>query len=185
MRAAALAVALLAASACGPNRSGVEVPGSGGRVKSSAVERASRRLFDGAPPVVPHGDLGAGCLNCHGDRGIEVAGLGFSPPNPHAGTEGLSDRARCRQCHVFRQTEELFVANAFQGLRQDLRHGRALHEGAPPVIPHAVFMRENCTACHAGPAAREEIRTPHPERLRCRQCHVEQVVTGRFSPAGS
>ena len=33
-------------------------------------------------------------------------------------------------------------------------------------------MRENCAACHDGPGAREEIRTSHPERTRCRQCHV-------------
>jgi predicted CXXCH cytochrome family protein len=33
-------------------------------------------------------------------------------------------------------------------------------------------MRENCAACHVGPGAREEIITTHPERTRCRQCHV-------------
>ena len=27
------------------------------------------------------------------------------------------------------------------------------HENAPPVMPHPVFMRENCVACHSGPAA--------------------------------
>jgi cytochrome c-type protein NapB len=41
-------------------------------------------------------------------------------------------------------------------------------------------MRENCTACHDGPAAREEIRTPHPERVRCRQCHLTVATTATF-----
>jgi predicted CXXCH cytochrome family protein len=47
-----------------------------------------------------------------------------------------------------------------------------MYDGAPPTIPHKVFMRENCGACHVGPGAREEILTTHPERTRCRQCHV-------------
>lgn len=185
MRIAALFSALLVLASCDSPGSGVAVPDSDGRWKTAAAERAERRLFDGAPPVVPHADLGASCMNCHGEQGIEVSGLGFSPPNPHGATAGLSDRARCRQCHVFQQTEELFVANRFEGLPQDLRHGRVLYDGAPPVIPHAVFMRENCSACHSGPAAREEIRSPHPERVRCRQCHVEQIVTTGFAAAGS
>ena len=53
---------------------------------------------------------------------------------------------------------------------------------APPVMPHSAFMRENCLACHSGPAAREEIRTPHPERPRCGQCHVQQVTRDLFVP---
>ena len=92
----------------------------------------------------------------------------------------MSARSRCRQCHVLRRTEAIFVENTFVGLPQDLRHGRRLHIEAPPVIPHSVFMRENCVACHTGPAAREEIRTSHPERLRCRQCHLEQQTTSTF-----
>ena len=42
MRAAALAALLLAAAGCGPAGSGVLVPGSDGRAKSSASERAER-----------------------------------------------------------------------------------------------------------------------------------------------
>ena len=44
-------------------------------------------------------------------------------------------------------------------VRQDLRQGKRLNALAPPPIPHKPFMRENCVACHSGPAAREEIRT--------------------------
>jgi hypothetical protein len=75
------------------------------------------------------------------------------------------------------------VASDFQGLPQDLRSGGRLHNFAPPTIPHKMLMRENCLACHSGPAAREEIRTSHPERERCRQCHVPVTTTARFSRA--
>ncbi|MDA8016644.1 MAG: hypothetical protein MPN21_04275 [Thermoanaerobaculia bacterium] len=88
--------------------------------------------------------------------------------------------ARCEQCHVFQAIDEPWRANSFAGLRQDLRRGKRLNPLAPPVIPHRVFMRENCHACHSGPAAREEIRTDHAERARCRQCHVEQTTTTRL-----
>ena len=69
---------------------------------------------------------------------------------------------------------------------QDLSAGDRASGGAPPRIPHRILMRENCGSCHDGPAAREEIRTSHPERTRCRQCHVPVAGTGTFSsePAG-
>ena len=38
--------------------------------------------------------------------------------------------------------------------------------------PHDLFFRGNCLACHSGPSAVAEIRTAHPERADCRQCHV-------------
>lgn len=184
---AVLAVAVLAG--CSPDSGGVPVPGHEGATKSSAAERAERRLYDGAPPVVPHGELGISCIECHDREGVAVAGLGFAPPSPHGAPSrsgsGLSDVANCRQCHVDGSGAaeiEPFVANTFAGLRQDLRTGERLNPLAPPVIPHAVFLRGDCLACHAGPAAREEIRTSHPERARCRQCHVEQRVDTAFAP---
>jgi cytochrome c-type protein NapB len=82
---------------------------------------------------------------------------------------------------VFQRAEDLFAENSFVGLPQDLRSGGRLHPLAPPTIPHKTFMRENCTACHSGAAAREEIRTSHPERTRCRQCHVAVATRGLFS----
>ena len=163
-----LALALVAAGRGEPTR------------KTSAEARAERRLYDGAPPVIPHVLLGADCVTCHGGEGIEVPGRGFAPPSPHETTAGISATSRCRQCHVFAETDELFVGNGFAGLRQDLRRGRRMADNSPPVIPHRVFMRENCSACHDGRAAREEIRTPHPERTRCEQCHVEQSTTEEF-----
>jgi len=165
-------------AACGDEMAGSGVGGSGGlaSIKTAAVERATRRLFDGAPPVIPHPPMGAPCVSCHNAEGMAVEGVGFSPPSPHELTAGMSALSRCQQCHVFQQTEESWVGNSFVGLAQDLRRGSRLYRGAPPVMPHGRLMRENCQACHSGEAAREEIRTSHPERLRCAQCHVEQVA---------
>lgn len=143
--------------------------------------RAERRLYDGAPPMIPHEDFGADCTGCHTMEGIAVDGVGFAPATPHYRTQGMSETSRCRQCHVFRESDKVWVNNEFAGLRQDLRKGRRLNEIAPPVIPHRVFMRENCLACHSGPAVREEIRTTHPDRVRCRQCHIEQKTDGEFN----
>ena len=158
----------------------VGVPGREGRVKSAASVRALRRAFDGAPPVVPHPAFEADCLACHGGKGVEVPGLGFSPPMPHGATAGLSRVSRCEQCHVFRRAEGLFVGSEFVGLAQEVRGREPVKGYAPPVIPHRVFMRENCLACHAGPAAREEIRCLHVEREHCGQCHVPVVTGGVF-----
>jgi cytochrome c-type protein NapB len=161
----------------------VAVPNRPGATKTAALQRAERRLYDGAPPVIPHEEQSATCTSCHNQEGMSVAGLGFAPPSPHSETAGLGEVRYCRQCHLFQRVADpgdVFVANTFVGLSQDLRHGRRLNPLAPPVIPHRVFMRENCVACHSGPAAREEIRTSHPERMNCRQCHVEQVTSDTF-----
>jgi cytochrome c-type protein NapB len=162
---AAVAVALVA-TACGGARE------SAGVHKSPPEQRATRRAYDGAPPVIPHPPLGAGCTSCHNEHGIEVGELGFAPPSPHVLVGDRATIGRCRQCHVFRTTDAEFRASTFVGLPQDLRRGDRMYPGAPPTMPHAVLLRENCAACHDGPAAREPSRTPHPERARGRQCHV-------------
>jgi len=167
-------------AACGDDggKAGVAVPGEPGVYKTASAERARRRLFDGAPPVIPHQDFGAACLSCH-EHGRPVPDVGYAPPVPHAGIDGAM--SRCRMCHVFAATAETFVDNDYAGLMQDLRHGQRLNDFAPPVIPHQVLLRENCRACHDGPGAREEIRCPHPERSRCVQCHVPQRVQTEFA----
>jgi cytochrome c-type protein NapB len=159
----------------------VPVPDNAGRVKSTATVRAARRAYDGAPPVIAHQNFNIRCTQCHQQRGLEVPGIGFAPPVPHENTLPPGPFSRCNQCHVFKQTDTVFAESDFEPLRQDLRAGRQLNALAPPVIPHMVFMRENCFACHTGPAAREEIRTPHPERANCRQCHVEATTDTRFA----
>lgn len=141
---------------------------------ASAV-RADRRSYDGAPPVIPHPPLNIACVQCHTDTGKEAPPLGFAPANPHATTAGLSSTSHCRQCHVFRSRDEVFVDTDFVGRRQQITKADRLYPGAPSVIPHPVFMRENCNACHSGPVARPEIRCSHPLRSNCRQCHVPVV----------
>jgi len=158
----------------------VSVPDRPGALKVAADVRALRRAYDGAPAVIPHRPFGAACVSCHTAAGMAVENVGFAPPAPHAATSGMQAAARCVQCHVYRQTEAVWRSNTFVGLQQDLRHGDRLNFAAPPVIPHAVFMRETCIACHSGPAAREEIRTSHPERGRCRQCHLERQTSRAF-----
>ena len=95
---------------------------------------------------------------------------------------GWLPESRCQQCHVYQETYVLWVTNGFQGKPQELRSGGRLYPGAPPSLPHPVFMREDCLSCHDGDADREEIRTTHPERTRCLQCHVEQRIATTFQP---
>jgi cytochrome c-type protein NapB len=143
---------------------------------TASSTRAARRLYDGAPPVIPHRPLNIGCVQCHTDTGKESPPLGFAPANPHARTAGLSSTSNCQQCHAFRRLHAVFAESDFAGLAQRLAKGDRLYQGAPPVIPHRVFMRENCTSCHSGPAVRPEIRCTHPHRANCRQCHVPVAV---------
>jgi hypothetical protein len=172
-RSARLAVlsVLLAAPACA-QKHGEDSSSAANVTHTSSIERSGRRAYDGDPPVIPHPRLGASCTECHTATGKSVPERGFAPANPHMLTTGLSQTANCRQCHVFRSGDDLFQPSEFTGLPQSLHPGDRLCEHAPPVMPHSVFMRENCVACHGGPAARPEIRCSHPERARCTQCHV-------------
>lgn len=139
---------------------------------TSSTIRANRRAFDGAPPVIPHQPLGAACTSCHTLTGMQVPHQGYAPANPHIGTPSVAATKNCRQCHLFKTADTIFAGSRFAPLQQDLKPGDRLFPGAPPVIPHHTLMRENCQACHAGPAARPEIRCTHPQRSNCMQCHV-------------
>jgi cytochrome c-type protein NapB len=98
---------------------------------------------------------------------------------PHGEAAMTGAMSRCRQCHVVASTTSVMVASRFVGLPQGPWRGERGTPGAPPTIPHPLLLRDDCLACHAGPAARAEIRTPHPERERCQQCHVvDQRVLG-------
>ena len=149
---------------------------------ASLAVRAARRAFDGAPPTVPHQSFGQECTVCHTERGRIVPSIGVAPANPHAGDDRTGALANCRQCHVFSQSSELFVANTFRPHRARRTVSERAHPAAPPVIPHPVVMRTNCVACHSGVAARLEIRCSHPERTNCTQCHLavetEEVAAG-------
>jgi hypothetical protein len=171
---AALAVLL---AACGY---GAPHPADEAAAPSPNAVRAARRAYDGAPPTAPHADFGASCDACH-DADGQSLGEQYAPPSPHVGTPEEGGTQRCRQCHVFATTSEVFVASGFIGLPQNMRRGGRAAQGAPPTIPHRLQMRENCAACHAGPGARDGVRTSHPERRRCPQCHVPVADTGGFA----
>jgi cytochrome c-type protein NapB len=144
------------------------------------VERAAGRAYDGAPPVIPHRPAGE-CTTCHDDDGTMIAGIGVAPASPHGRERMEGDMRRCTQCHVSSATTAMFVSSRFNGLPQRPWRGGRLYEGAPPTIPHTLQLRENCLACHAGPAARTEIATSHPERVRCRQCHAAEEQRGTIT----
>lgn len=160
----------------------------GQQIDTSAVAltasnvRAERRAYDGAPPTIPHPPLGATCTACHTATGSSRPGVGFAPANPHVGTPVEGAVQNCVQCHVFKNSVPVMVGSNFVGRAQDLRLGSRQYRGAPPVMPHAKFMRENCNACHSSQAARPEIRCSHPERTNCMQCHLEPDETSTASP---
>ena len=131
----------------------------------------SRRAFDGAPPVIPHeifdekGFGGKGCLACHAEGEYVPFLKTYAPVVPHP------ELVNCKQCHVAREKVALFRATVFAAAKPPAIHGSAM-PGSPPPIPHTLDMRNNCLACHGGPSAPKEIRTTHPNRVNCRQCHV-------------
>ena len=65
------ALAALVATGCSDTGK-VPVPDREGAVKSTAVVRAERRAYDGAPPTIPHENFGAACSGCHDERGQSV-----------------------------------------------------------------------------------------------------------------
>lgn len=172
----------------------ISIAGCGGRPSASDAnasvavasyaERQQRVAYSGAPPVIPHPPLSGKCVNCHTAAGTVLPGLGIAPANPHTQTHGMSAQSRCRQCHVFSNSDSLFVESEFEPLKRVSWQGARAAALAPPMVPHSLFMREDCAACHTGLAARAEIRCTHPERFRCRQCHVaEQNQPGTTLPA--
>jgi len=172
-RLAALAAALAISAAAACERNG-PVPA----VARSTSERANGRAYDGAPPTIPHDGAIGTCVTCHDNDGTVIDGVGIAPASPHGDDAASGNMRRCRQCHVPTQGQTLLVASRFTGLLQGPWMGRRATPGAPPTIPHTLQLREQCAACHAGPAARAELRTTHPERTRCRQCHVPELSPG-------
>ena len=142
------------------------------RIEAAVSERASRRAFDGAPPVVPHPVRAHGaaeCLACHADG--FVLGSRRASPVPHA------SYASCTQCHVSALAPFTLLAaspaaearSSWKGLASPTG-GVVAYDGAPPAVPHPTLMRERCESCH-GPDGRAALQTPHPERRSCLQCH--------------
>jgi cytochrome c-type protein NapB len=144
----------------------------GASVETAVIERAAHRAYDGAPPVIPHPVRASGaaeCLACHAD--------GFALGNRRASPVPHASYASCTQCHVSASAPFTLVAaspaaeaeSAWAGLTSPTA-GEVAYEGAPPAVPHWTRMRERCESCH-GPEGRAALRTPHPERRSCLQCH--------------
>ncbi|RMH73123.1 MAG: cytochrome C [Gemmatimonadetes bacterium] len=129
------------------------------------------RAYPGAPPVIPHELIneqsygGKSCLPCHENGGYVPRFNAYAPVTPHP------EMINCRQCHVAVKTKDTFKESNWVTIIPPPINQEAM-TGSPPPIPHGLQMRENCLACHAGPAAPTEIRTSHPERINCRQCHA-------------
>lgn len=146
--------------------------------KLAALARRDRnRAYNGAPPTIPHPieqRSDASCVACH-QQGAKTATLRI-PPMSHRFL------ANCTQCHVESNPKHLpafvFRENDFQGLAAPRQGPRAFH-GAPPQIPHTTWMRSNCMSCH-GYASLQGIRTTHPWRTNCQQCHTSSAASDQI-----
>jgi len=134
----------------------------------AAARRAANRAYAGAPPASPH-PLGTmtdeACLACHRDG--FVIGDRRAARMPHAMF------TQCTQCHVEGEAPMgtgLLAKSRFVGAPSPIEGHRA-GPGAPPMIPHDTFVRSDCLACH-GPQGIVGLRTTHPERTSCVQCHA-------------
>jgi len=146
--------------------------------------RAERRAYAGAPPVIPHqvqDRQASACLACHAN-GASIGKL-VAPQMSHA------KLTICTQCHAVAAETAPKMAlapvgddNEFTGASEPGNGSRAW-EGAPPTIPHAVRMRENCASCH-GPRGQFGLKTPHPQQVSCRQCHAPAADFDQAAPPG-
>lgn len=132
----------------------------------------NRRAYPGAPPVIPHEttndnhSIPGDCLACHENGGFSPKFKAYTPKTPHP------EYINCKQCHVPQGTS-FFRQTKFTPRSQLPINQKGLRS-SPPVIPHELSLRENCASCHTGPGAVKEIRSTHPERVNCVQCHVPQ-----------
>jgi cytochrome c-type protein NapB len=139
---------------------------------AALATRGEHRAFSGAPPVVPHAideRNAQACLACHGS-GLKVGSVVAPKMSHHLLTN-------CTQCHV--ESVQDFpgalaarppAESVFVGLKEP-GAGNRIGPGAPPVIPHALWMRSECAACH-GELGRDGLRASHPWRSNCTQCHA-------------
>jgi nitrate reductase (cytochrome), electron transfer subunit len=150
-----------------------------GTSRAEAVgDRSENRAFDGAPPTIPHpvGQDGPdSCLACH-DDGLRLRGAVASPMSHDTLTN-------CTQCHVpalapapgaALPPDATFAANVFVGMASPERGPRAAVV-SPPQVPHRTAMRERCTSCH-GPNGRDAMKSTHPDRQSCSQCHASPAA---------
>lgn len=135
--------------------------------------REQNRAFNGAPPTVPHpiDQMSTqACIVCHGE--------GFKTDSIRMSKMSHQFLENCTQCHVENDPRHmpalLFCENSFVGLPAPTGGPRAF-EGAPPMIPHSTWMRVECMSCH-GFSGVQGIRSTHPWRTNCQQCHAPSSV---------
>jgi len=166
------------------------------RIRSLAFYRRLR-AYPGAPPRVPHGLTEEEfrtnrCAICHERGGYAERFGAYTPVTPHPEMSqclqchvpeamsvgvplpGQHREVVCRQCHVDPDRRPPSLISLDWVPRPWPALGGAAMPGSPPVIPHDLQLHGDCLACHAGPAAVRELRTRHPERANCRQCHIPQ-----------
>ncbi len=148
---------------------------------AAVAGRAGRRAYDGAPPTIPHAIDQQGvpaCLACH-QRGAVIAGRVARAISHPA-------YASCVQCHVVARDPRPVAErspppeNDFRGLAS-AGPGTRAWPGAPPTMPHALWMRDRCASCH-GPAGDRGLATSHPTRLSCNQCHAPSAALEQRFP---
>lgn len=140
-----------------------------GEKQTALQSREQNRAFNGAPPTIPHPidqKSDRACMACHGE-GARTISLRI----PRMSHQVLSN---CTQCHVENNPRhmmaELFRESTFSGLTSPMKGSQAF-KGAPPMIPHTKWMRTDCMSCH-GYTGLPGIRTTHPWRQNCQQCHA-------------
>jgi cytochrome c-type protein NapB len=146
-------------------------------VVSTRAYRSGRRAYDGAPPIIPHpldpeAERTQDCAPCHTYGGYNPTLRTYSPRSPHPEMEN------CLQCHVRPTASDVFAASDWVTPEIPGYGAGGAVLGAPPAIPHPLQMREHCVSCHGGVSAAPDIRTDHPERFNCRQCHAAIEAPG-------
>lgn len=161
-----------------------EVKNSPELLAKALAERANNRAYAGAPPTVPHpvkqtGDLA--CAACHTD-GLEVRGRVASPMSHPFMTN-------CTQCHVPSNPAgpddpellgPMSEENTFVGMAEP-SGGPVAWMGAPPQIPHQTWMRNECASCH-GSLGKAGMKSTHPWRQNCMQCHAPSAQFDQDMP---
>lgn len=149
----------------------------------AVARRQVHRAYDGAPPTIPH-EIDQrevpGCLTCH-EKGMKL-GNRVAPKISHPPYQS------CTQCHVVEDSPRPLApykdipGNGFVGLASAGKGERAW-PGAPPTMPHPTLMRDDCASCH-GPRGLPGLRTSHPERQNCQQCHGSSARLDQRGGAG-
>lgn len=143
-------------------------------MKKFRVERKKLRLYDGAPPTIPH-KLGsqianASCNNCHAVGEI------------HAPNVLHEKQMNCKQCHVPALTKEVFKENNYRAYWMGEKRQERANPLAAPYIPHRLQDRKDCTICHTAAGSRPELEPKHGQISNCTQCHVQlQEKMNEFS----